>query len=249
MIGEKFPETISSPVLNSKKSNLHNFFADLITNSSDMPLIISKIKSAIRSHYRLLHSQFYIISPHVTSSSSTTAKNWHFPFILFIYLITLLYGTFYMPYETTGQIQWDNLLNNEHIFTYQMLPPLIATQFAAANNLSIVVSFFLIIALWKAPKIASEFQLTFQADAELFSIGQKLRLDQEQSVKIQKCFEFAELAYYNIFFPTYVNLQAFYFVGLWVNNSYTVSAGSAVFWLFLNPLMTFYLIYGNKTIF
>lgn len=210
-----------------------------------MSRIISLIKFALTSHYQILHSQFYIISPHV-SSSYPAHNNRHFYFIFSIYLLTLSYGILYMPYIATGQIiQWDDLFTNKHTFTYQMLPPLIANQFAAANDLSIGVSFLLIICLWRAPKVAAEFRLLPQAGGELFSIGQTLLLDRAQSLKILKCFQFVKFAYYSLLLPTYFNLLAFFFVGLWLNNSYSVNLGSIIFWCVLNPLMTFYLVYGN----
>ena len=206
--------------------------------------ILTYFKKLIKSHITFFHSQVYVIG-----TPASSQNNAHFYFALLAIILTLMYGIFYLPFEKTGKLTFANLRNffgqnlflDVYIFTHQMTPPSVWKQYDVTNSITTVITIATYINFINLKPIDTQFSL--QSQSNRISIGPK-HLNVEQSRKIFQLFKFIKWAFYMIIWPFYALLLVFLYVNLYINNFYTVNAGSVLFWTLLMPLFSLYIFYA-----
>ncbi len=203
-------------------------------------------------------------SPQSESRKIINRKRLHFAVPLLCIIFYTAYGTFCIPYQEAvkSQSNWfpfswkvflKSLPSNKYFFTHQISPHVIWQHFdiAATFSISFAIGIYLnAMGLFQQKKeendkTQAKYQVwQAQKGEQQFIIGTDFKLEKEVSKKIAFYQRVIPFLLWSFLFTFLFVAMIFYYVNLVLNDSYSVSAFSIAYWVFLLPIFIYYTFYA-----
>src|SRR5699024_3355419 len=182
--------------------------------------------------------------------------------IIIVCLFSGLYGTLLLEYDAKGGIEWDQLLRSPHIFTHQIFPPPMWPHTDMIFINCFVGALSLYVALIASPTMQSQYLMYKTGDNRIlmedkcvfllcwrFSnfIGLNLFVSvmpDEISKKMLKFRSIVKMNQIKLSIFLTATIMVYYYIIIYINNVFTLSLTSILFWLLLFPILIHCLIYG-----